>query len=83
MNFAVRPACLVLAFLLTGIPPRYLAVITSKIFPGAVQDLWPKLINSETAASFFSHGKRTFSNLQLIGIMIYETKMGRFVNSQG
>ena len=36
--------------------PVYLAVETSKIFPGEIQDLWPKLINSETTASFFSHG---------------------------
>src|SRR5271166_431760 len=28
-----------------GAEPRFLAVETSKIFPGEVQDLWPKLIN--------------------------------------
>jgi len=66
-----------------GPEPRYLAVETSKIFPGEVQDLWPKLINSETTASFFSHGKRTYSNLELLGIMIYDTKTGRFVSNQG
>ena len=27
---------------------------TSKVFPSEVQLLWPKLINSETTASFFS-----------------------------
>src|SRR5215469_3399450 len=31
-----------------GNNPFYLAVETSKIFPGEVQDLWLKLINSET-----------------------------------
>ena len=36
-----------------GTDPRFLAVQTSTIFPGEVQDLWPKLINSETTASFF------------------------------
>ena len=36
-----------------GAEPRFLAVETSKVFPGEVQDLWPKLINSETTASFF------------------------------
>ncbi len=66
-----------------GPEPRYLAVETSKIFPSEVQDLWQKLINSETTASFFSHGKPTYSNLQLIGIMIYDTKTGRFVSNQG
>ena len=64
-----------------GPEPRYLAVETSKLFtyPG----LYPKLINSETTASFFSHGKRTYSNLELLGIMIYDTKMGHFVSNQG
>ena len=66
-----------------GPEPRYLAVETSKIFPSEVQDLWPKLINSETTASFFSHGKRTYSNLELIGIMIYDTKTAHFVSNQG
>jgi hypothetical protein len=61
---------------------RYLAVETSKIFSGDVQDLSPKLINSETTASFYSR-KRTYSNLELFGIMIYDTKTGRFVNNQG
>jgi hypothetical protein len=65
--------------------PRFLAVETSKVFPGEVQDLWPKLINSETTASFFSYGSKsnTYSNLQLLGIMIFDTKTGRFVSNQG
>jgi hypothetical protein len=67
-----------------GPEPRYLAVETSKIFPSEVQGLYPKLINSETTASFFSRpSKDLYSNLQLIGIMIYDTKTGRFVSNQG
>ncbi len=66
-----------------GPEPRYLAVQTSKLFPGEIQDLYPKLINSETTASFFSHGKQAYSNLQLSGIMIYDTKAGQFVSNQG
>src|SRR6202051_1067412 len=68
-----------------GPEPRCLSVETSKIFPGEVQDLWPKLINSETTASFFSHGieSNTYSNLQLHGVMIYDTKTGHFVSNQG
>ena len=68
-----------------GAEPRFLAVETSKIFPAEVQGLWPKLINSETTASFFSYGTQsnTYSNLQLLGIMIYDTKTGRFVSNQG
>jgi hypothetical protein len=42
-----------------GAEPRFLAVETSKIFPGEVQNLYPKLIYSETTASFFSHGDHT------------------------
>jgi hypothetical protein len=53
-----------------------LAVETSKIFPGEVQDLYPNLINSETTASFFSHGDSTYSDLQLLGVMIYDIKTG-------
>jgi hypothetical protein len=61
--------------------PQFLAVETSSLSP--YNDLWPKLINSETTGSFFSHGKLTYSNLQLLGIMIFDTKMGRFVSRQG
>jgi hypothetical protein len=67
-----------------GPEPMYLAVETSKIFPSEVQGLYPKLINSETTASFFSRfSKDNYSNLQLIGIMIYDIKTGRFVSNQG
>ena len=46
--------------------------------------LYPKLINSETTASFFAHGKKTtYSNLVLKGVMIYDTKTGHFDGSQG
>jgi hypothetical protein len=68
-----------------GAEPRFLAVETSKVFPSEVQDLWPKLINSETTASFFAHGLKnnTYSNLQLIGVMIFDTRTGQFVSNQG
>jgi hypothetical protein len=65
--------------------PRYLAVETSKVFPSEVQDLWPKLINSETTGSFFSHGAKnnSYSYLQLLGVMIFDTRTGHFVSNQG
>jgi len=69
-----------------GPTPRYLAVETSKLFPAdIVQDLWPKLISSETTASFFGHGREqgSYSSLDLHGIMIYDTKTERFVSDQG
>lgn len=68
-----------------GPNPVFLAIETSKIFPGEVQNLWPKLINSETTASFFSHGldKQTYSNLELLGIMIFDTRTGHFVSNRG
>jgi hypothetical protein len=67
---------------LFGHEPRYLAVETSKLFPGEIQDLYPKLINSETTASFFGR-RKSYSNLQLVGVMIYDTKTGHFVSNQG
>jgi hypothetical protein len=68
-----------------GPEPRFLAVETSKVFPGEVQDLWAKLINSETTASFFAHGikNNSYSNLQLLGIMIFDIRTGHFVGNQG
>jgi hypothetical protein len=66
-----------------GSNPVYLAVQTSKIFPSEVQLLWPKLINSETTASFFSQKRGGFSNLQLKGIMIFDTRTNDFVGNRG
>jgi hypothetical protein len=66
-----------------GSNPVYLAVETSNIFSGEVQNLWPKLINSETTASYFSQGQQTFSNLELLGIMIFDTRTGHFVGNSG
>ncbi len=68
-----------------GSSPVYLAVITSKIFPSEIQLLWPKLINSETTGSFFSRGpdQQTYSSLALIGVMIFDTRTGRFVGNRG
>ena len=68
------------AFSLTILPALHAEKVedveTSKIFPGEVQDLWPKLINSETTASFFSHGMKnnSYSNLQLLGVMIFDAR---------
>ena len=68
-----------------GAEPGFLAVETSKVFPSEVQDLWPKLINSETTASFFSHGLKdnSYSNLQLLGVMIFDIRTGHIVGNQG
>jgi hypothetical protein len=64
-----------------GPEPKYLAVETSKVFPYG--GLYPKLINSETTSSFFGQRKGNYSNLQLKGIMIYDTKAGHFVGDHG
>jgi hypothetical protein len=66
-----------------GSNPFYLAVETSKIFPGEIQNLWSKLINSETTASYFSQRRGGYSNLQLKGVMIYDTRTGHFVSDRG
>ena len=65
-----------------GPEPGLLAVDTSRPFPGEIQDLYPKLINSQTTASFFGQGG-SYSELDLHGIMIYDTKTGKFVSNQG
>ena len=65
-----------------GPEPRYLAVDTSNLFPYG--GLYPKLINSETTASFFSHGCTFYSqHLVLTGVTIYDTKTGHVVGNQG
>jgi hypothetical protein len=68
-----------------GAESSFLAVDTSKLLPGEIQDLYPKLIYSETTASFLGRGdhKGSYSELDLHGIMIYDTKAGRFVSNQG
>jgi hypothetical protein len=63
---------------------RYLAVSATRVLSYEIQDLWPKLINSETTASFFAHGRRlTYSNLDAYCIMIYDTAANRFVSNHG
>ena len=64
-----------------GPEPRYLAVETSKV--PAYGGLFLKLVNSETASSFFSEADTNYRNPQLKGIMIYDTKTGHFVGDQG
>ncbi|HKM57246.1 MAG TPA: hypothetical protein VJX28_00780 [Chthoniobacterales bacterium] len=66
-----------------GTEPKYLAVETSKLFPYG--GLYPKLIHSETTASFLSRVDESnpYSDLELKGVMIYDTKTGHFVSSQG
>jgi hypothetical protein len=66
-----------------GSNPVYLAVETSKVFPSEVQLLYPKLVNSETTAGYFSQRRGGFSNLQLKCIMIYDTRTGHFVSDRG
>ncbi|MBV9490829.1 MAG: hypothetical protein JO069_14090 [Verrucomicrobia bacterium] len=65
-------------------PTTYLAVSATKVFPSEIQGLWPKLINSETTASFFAHGRKfNYSNLNAYCIMIYDTAANRFVSNRG
>jgi hypothetical protein len=65
-----------------GPESRFLAVEASRPFPDEIQDLYPKLINSQTTASFFGQGG-DYSELDLHGIMIYDTKSAQFVSNQG
>jgi hypothetical protein len=59
---------------------KYLAVDTTSIVQGDVnQDLYAKLINSETTTSFFE----TYSSLNASCIMIYDTATNKFVGNFG
>jgi hypothetical protein len=63
-----------------GNNPFYLAVETSKIFPGDVHGLSPKLNHSETTAS---NRRRSYSYLELKGVMIFDTRTGHFAGNRG
>ena len=62
---------------------RYLAVYTTSVLQAdIIQDLYAKLISSETTASFFGHG----DNVELMNlscIMIYDTVTNKFVSNLG
>jgi hypothetical protein len=58
---------------------RYLAVDTTSISGG---DIYPKLIRSETTATYFSQDSQTPS-LHASCIMIYDTVTSRFVSDNG
>jgi hypothetical protein len=59
---------------------QYLAVNTTSVVEGDVnQDLYSKLINSETTTSFFD----TNSSLEASCIMIYDTATNTFVSNAG
>jgi hypothetical protein len=61
-------------------PTRYLAVYATSVVQGDVnQNLYSKLINSETTTSFF----QTYSSLNASCIMIYDTTTDRFVSNLG
>ena len=63
-----------------GNNPFYLAVETSKIFPGDVHGLSPKLNHSETTAS---NRRRSYSYLEIKGVMIFDIRTGHFVGNMG
>ena len=65
---------------------KLLAVEGTTIFPADIQDLYPKLLYSETGAvSFFAHGLRgaSYSNLSIFGILIFDTQTRRLVSPVG
>ena len=68
-----------------GPEPVYLAVDPTKIFPSEiVQDLWPKLINSQTTTALFASSltKQGYT-LNIECIMIFDTRTGHFVSNRG
>ena len=68
-----------------GANPPYLAVETSAIFESEiVQNLWPKLINSETTTDFFAGAPGRHRNeVPLVGIMIFDVRTGHFIGPNG
>ena len=68
-----------------GPNPAYLAIETSTIFESEiVQNLWPKLINSNTTTSYFSKSPgKHHSEVYFKGIMIFDTRTGSFVSPRG
>ena len=65
--------------------PPYLALDATLIFPEELQDLWPKLMNSETTASVFGHGTQdlSFGDFVLYGVVIFDTTTGHLVRNAG
>ena len=62
---------------------RYLAVYTTSVLQAdIIQDLYAKLISSETTASFFGHGDNV-EVMNLSCIMIYDTVTNKFVSNLG
>jgi len=68
-----------------GSETPYLAVDASIIFPDEVQDLWPKLINSETTADVFAHGTQdlSISDFVLYGVVLFDTRSGHLAGNGG
>ena len=62
---------------------RYLAVYTTSVLQTEIiQDLYAKVISSETTASFFSRGEND-ERTNLSCIMIYDTVTNKFVSNAG
>jgi hypothetical protein len=62
---------------------RYLAVYTTSVLQAdIIQDLYAKLISSETTASFFGRGEND-ERMNLSCIMIYDTVTNQFVSNLG
>jgi hypothetical protein len=67
-----------------GNEPHYLAIDTTKLLDGEiVQDLWPKLISSAHATSFFAGSLEESPEVNLYCVMIFDTNTGKFVSNQG
>jgi hypothetical protein len=65
-----------------GPEPRYLAVQASHLLQGELgSNTWPKLIASETTASFFNKGCN--AELDAYSVVIFDTKKDHLVGPQG
>ena len=65
---------------------KLLAVQGTTIFPGDIQDLYPKLLYSQTGAvSYFAQAsvEGSYSELSIFCILIYDTQTGHLVSNEG
>jgi hypothetical protein len=67
-----------------GNEPHYLAIDTTKLLGGEiVQGLWPKLLRSQHATSFFGGSSGEYPEANIYCVMIFDTNTGKFVSNEG
>jgi hypothetical protein len=64
--------------------PHYLAIDTTRLLDGEiVQGLWPKLVGSPHASSFFAGSGGDYNQGNIYCVTIFDTNTGKLVSNQG